>query len=74
MARERCRRGRAHLTAWPAAARNTGIPFVLLKHRVLTQGQTLSEAIRVSKPDLDAVAAMDRARTDARSALTRLGN
>lgn len=56
------------------AARNTGIPFVLLKHRVLTQGQTLSEAIRVSKPDLDAVAEMDRARTDARSALTRMGN
>ena len=36
------------------AARNTQVPFILLKHRVLTEGQTLEEAIRASKPDIDA--------------------
>jgi hypothetical protein len=36
------------------AARNTQVPFILLKHRVLTEGQTLEEAIRASKPDVDA--------------------
>jgi hypothetical protein len=36
------------------AARNTQVPFILLKHRVLTEGQSLEEAIRASKPDLDA--------------------
>ena len=56
------------------AARNTGIPFVLLKHRVLTEGQTLSDAIRVSKPELDSMREMERARTEARSAIARLGN
>lgn len=56
------------------AARNTEIPFVLLKHRVLTEGQTLSDAIRVSKPELDSMREMDRARTEARSVIARLGN
>lgn len=56
------------------AARNTEIPFVLLKHRVLTEGRTLSDAIRVSKPELDSMGEMDRARTEARSAIARLGN
>jgi hypothetical protein len=36
------------------AARNTQVPFILLKHRVLNEGQTLEEAIRASKPDVDA--------------------
>lgn len=36
------------------AARNTQVPFILLKHRVLTEGQSLEDAIRASKPDLDA--------------------
>lgn len=36
------------------AARNTQVPFILLKHRVLTEGQSLEQAIRASKPDLDA--------------------
>ncbi len=56
------------------AARNTEIPFVLLKHRVLMEGQTLSDAIRVSKPELDSMREMDRARAAARSAIARLGN
>ncbi len=54
------------------AARNTDIPFMLLKHRVLTEGLTLSEAIRASRPDLDVVREMDRARTKARADLSRL--
>ena len=36
------------------AARNTQVPFILLKHRVLTEGQSLEDAIRASRPDLDA--------------------
>lgn len=56
------------------AARNTEIPFVLLKHRVLTEGQTLSDAIRVSKPELDSVREMGRARSEARTVIARLGN
>ena len=36
------------------AARNTGVPFAVLKHRVLEEHQTLARAIGESKPDLDA--------------------
>ena len=36
------------------AARNTQVPFSLLKHRVLTEGQSLEDAIRTSRPDIDA--------------------
>jgi hypothetical protein len=49
------------------AARNTQVPFVLLKHRVLTEGQSLEAAIRASKPDLDARVEVARAREAARS-------
>lgn len=56
------------------AARNTEIPFVLLKHRVLTEGRTVSDAIRISKPGLDSMREGDRARTEARTAIARLGN
>jgi hypothetical protein len=56
------------------ASRNTEIPFMLLKHRVLAEGLTLSEAIRASRPDLDAVREMDRARTKARADLSRLSS
>lgn len=56
------------------ASRNTEIPFMLLKHRVLTEGLTLSEAIRASRPELDAVNEMDRARTKARADLSRLSS
>ena len=55
------------------AAKNTGIPFVVLKHRMLKEGHTLSEAIRMSKPELDAVLEMERARTKARSVIQKLG-
>ena len=56
------------------AARNTGIPFVILKHRMLKLGYTLSEAIHLSKPELDAVAEMERARTKARAVVQKLGS
>jgi hypothetical protein len=56
------------------AARNTGIPFVILKHRMLKLGYTLSEAIELSKPELDAVAEMERARTKARAVVQKLGS
>src|SRR5215212_3749677 len=38
------------------AARNTEVPFLLLKHRVLNEGKSLAEAIRESKPAVDAAA------------------
>ena len=44
------------------AARNTQVPFILLKHRVLIEGQSLEEAIRASKPDIDARSEAQRAR------------
>ena len=49
------------------AARNTRVPFVLLKHRVLDEGQTLSAAIHASKPDMDGASETNRARAQARS-------
>jgi hypothetical protein len=48
------------------AARNTGVPFAVLKHRVLEQDQTLARAIRESKPELDAEHEATRARNAAR--------
>jgi len=54
------------------AARNTQVPFVLLKHRVLTEGQSLEAAITASKPDLDARMEVTRARSAARSDLAAL--
>lgn len=54
------------------AARNTQVPFILLKHRVLTEHQSLADAIRASKPDLDANAEVQRARSAAKSDLLAL--
>jgi hypothetical protein len=54
------------------AARNTNVPFVLLKHRVLNEGKTLAEAIRESKPDLNALAEANRARVEANSDIMAL--
>jgi hypothetical protein len=51
------------------AARNTGVPFVVLKDRVLNQGQTLADAIHQSKPDVDAKAEVARAREAAQADL-----
>src|SRR5687768_17926836 len=54
------------------AAKNTQVPFILLKHRVLSEGQSLEEAIRASKPDLDAKNEVARARSAARSDIAAL--
>jgi len=51
------------------AARNTSVPFVLLKHRVLSEGKTLAEAIEELKPEVNARAEVERAREAARSDL-----
>jgi len=49
------------------AARNTDVPFVLLKHRVLNEGKSVAAAIRESKPDANAAVEASLARAQARS-------
>jgi len=51
------------------AARNTQVPFMVLKDRLLNQGQSLAQAIHEFKPELDAKAEVTRARAAARSDL-----
>jgi hypothetical protein len=51
------------------AARDTEIPFMVLKDRVVNHGQSLADAIRASRPDLNASAEVARARAAARSDL-----
>lgn len=48
------------------ASKNTQVPFILLKHRVLAEGQSLEEAIRASKPEVDVKAEVARARAAAK--------
>jgi hypothetical protein len=43
------------------AARNTDVPFMVLKHRVLNEGRSLADAIHDSKPEVDAKAEVARA-------------
>jgi hypothetical protein len=54
------------------AARNTEIPFMLLKHRVLTEHKPLAAAIRELKPDVDAAAQAKRAQAEARADMAAL--
>jgi hypothetical protein len=54
------------------AARNTQVPFILLKHRVLIEGQSLEEAIRASKPEIDAHVEALRAKGEARADILSL--
>lgn len=54
------------------ASRNTEIPFVLLKHRVLKQRMSLASAIQASRPDLNEIAEVNRARAEARADLARM--
>lgn len=54
------------------AARNTGVPFQLLKHRVLEERKSLEAAIREFKRDLDAAAEASRARKMARDLIAAL--
>jgi hypothetical protein len=62
----------AQFAALAHAARNTQVPFILLKHRVLTQRQSLEEAIRASRPDLDARVEALRAKGEARADILSL--
>jgi hypothetical protein len=55
------------------ASRNTQVPFVLLKHRVLNEGRALGEAITLSKPDLNAEREVALARAQARADLLAVG-
>ena len=49
------------------AARNTNVPFMVLKHRVVDEGRTLEAALRDVKPDVDAKAEVARAQAAAKS-------
>jgi hypothetical protein len=49
------------------AARNTEVPFLLLKHRVLNEGKSVADAIRESKPAVNAAVEANLARAQARS-------
>jgi hypothetical protein len=54
------------------AARNTEVPFMVLKHRVLTEKRSLADAIQLSKPDADAKAEVARARNAAKADIEAL--
>jgi hypothetical protein len=54
-------------------SRNTGIPFVLLKHRVLNEGRTMTAAVKMSRPDVNAELEVNRARAEARSDIWAVG-
>jgi len=54
------------------AARNTAIPFVLLKHRVLFEDRSLKDAIHEFKPDLNAAREVQQARAQAKSDISAL--
>jgi hypothetical protein len=54
------------------AARNTQVPFVLLKHRVINEGKSVAEAIRESKPAVNAAVEANLARAQARSDIASL--
>jgi hypothetical protein len=56
------------------AARNTKVPFMVLKHRVLNEKQSLASAIAASNPELDAKREAARARTAAREDLDAITN
>jgi hypothetical protein len=56
------------------AAHNTAVPFVLLKHRVLNEGKSVAEAIRESKPAVDAAVEANLARAQARSDIAAIAS
>lgn len=55
------------------AARNTSVPFMLLKHRVLTENKSLTSAIRESKPHMNAAVEARRAGAEAEADVKALG-
>jgi hypothetical protein len=54
------------------AARNTEIPFMALKHRVVYEDKSLTAAIQELKPDLNAAVEAQRAYTQAKSDISAL--
>jgi len=54
-------------------ARNTEIPFVLLKHRVLNEGRSLATAVQMSNPDINTDLEIARARAQARAEVWTVG-
>jgi hypothetical protein len=56
------------------AARNTSVPFMVLKHHVLDEGRSLADAIHQYKPELNARAEVARARVAARSDLAGISS
>jgi hypothetical protein len=56
------------------AARNTSVPFMVLKHHVLDEGRPLADAISQYKPGLDAKAEVARARDAARADLAGISS
>ncbi len=55
------------------AARNTNVPFMVLKHRVLVDGRTLADAIHQAKPEVDARGEVARAEAAAKSDIATVG-
>ena len=53
------------------AAKNLGIPFVVLKDRIVAQRMSLAAAIHEIQPEADAKAEAARAISEARSAIAR---
>jgi hypothetical protein len=62
----------AQFAAAAHAARNTNVPFMVLKHRIVDEGKSLEDAIREFKPDLNAAAEAARARAEAKSDISAL--
>ena len=60
------------LAATVHAARNTKVPFMVLKHEVVDEGRTLSAAIHDVKPTADASLEADLARSEARADLASI--
>lgn len=54
------------------ASRNTEIPFMLLRHRVVVEGKSLADAIKESRPDVNAPIEAERAIAEARSDIASL--
>jgi hypothetical protein len=60
------------LAATIHAARNIKVPFMVLKHAVVDEKQTLAAAIHVAKPAADASLEADLARSEARADLAAI--
>jgi hypothetical protein len=62
----------AQFAAIAHAAKNTAVPFVVLKHRVLNEKKSLAVAIHESKPELNAKREATKAWDEARQELSEL--